>query len=165
MPKLRSGRWYSARRRTREETQTQTQTQEQEKKGQELLERPELNSDTGGALFDVQRDEFFGGSLGDAELKDVPRLLLKGIIYMQNDAEAQLLTGKQKKAALVHVMQSLCPHDTLDQIIPPAIDLLVELVKRREKLLATYNYQETETEQERGCTNKKRKKPCPFSFF
>jgi len=90
-----------------------------ELQGQELLPLPPLSQH--------YSDEFFGGELGDATLKDVPRLVLKGVAYLDEDAEARSLTGTQKKAALVACLQSLCPSEVLDELLPPLIDLVVQL--------------------------------------
>ena len=78
-------------------------------------------------------DEFFGGELENATLRDLPRLVLKGILYLQTEQEAKQLTGQQKKECLIKVLQDLCPNDLLDQFIPPLIDIICDLLKQKQQ--------------------------------
>lgn len=105
-------------------------------------------------------DEFFGGDLSDATLSDLPRLVLKGILYLQTEREAKQLTGAQKKECLIKVLQDICPHDLLDQFIPPLVDLVCQLLKEQKQ---RYRQQEEEEEEEEG-EERARRRWCPLFF-
>lgn len=59
-------------------------------------------------------------------LKDIPQAVLTGVRRLENIPH---MNGAQKKEVLVRVLQEMCPNDTLDEIIPPLIDIVVVLIR------------------------------------
>lgn len=81
-------------------------------------------------LIVITKRKFGGAEFTAAK---IPEILVFLIQYMA--IHYQEARGVSKKRVVVMVLQELCPDDTLDLLIPPLIDIMIDVYRNRIMLL------------------------------